>query len=269
MSAASLPEGLPDTRAARRGLPARGSRGPRFPPCPGPRRRSAYPLPVSGRCAWRSLPATAPASPRAGCPLRAHGLGEAPRPRQGLGAPGPPLRAWCTETGGAPTFPRYPSAAMPRSQTPVVSGALAAVAPRMVAFRRVHTVGFSLAPAAALLLTTTRPMAGLHPAACLLAPSSFVRPWLGWHVAFTPDLLARRSSGGNCTDCTHPLGNNNPLHEITLNSKVSGLPWREQADVRRTVRDHRIATRGRRRSWRLASLAPRAFSAGPGCVSPL
>jgi hypothetical protein len=31
---------------------------------------------------------------------------------------------------------------------------------------------------------------------------------------------------------THPLGNNNQFHEITLNSKASGLPWREHALVR-------------------------------------
>src|SRR6266566_8325225 len=35
------------------------------------------------------------------------------------------------------------------------------------------------------------------------------------------------------------------------------------------VRDHRVATRGRHRSWRLASLAPRAFSSGPNRISPL
>src|SRR5687768_9478462 len=35
------------------------------------------------------------------------------------------------------------------------------------------------------------------------------------------------------------------------------------------VRDHRVATRGRRRSWSSASLAPRAFSSGPGCIAPL
>ena len=35
------------------------------------------------------------------------------------------------------------------------------------------------------------------------------------------------------------------------------------------VRDHRVATRSRRRSWRLASLAPFAFSSGSGLISPL
>jgi hypothetical protein len=235
VSPESLPEVLPAKRAARRCLPSRGSRGSRFPTFPGTMRREDYPLPVSGRFAGRSLPDTAPASLRSWCPLRAHGLGEAPRPCQGLGAPGPPRREWCTETGGSPKFPSYPSEDMPRSQTPVVSCALASVAPRIVAFRRLQTVGFYLDTAEAILLTTTIHISGLTHAACLLAPSSFVRPLLGWHVEFTPDLLARRESGGNCTDRTHPLGNNNQFHEITLNSKVSGLPWREQALVRRRI----------------------------------
>jgi len=47
-----------------------------------------------------------------------------------------------------------------------------------------------------ILLTTTIHLAGLHHAAYLLAHSRFVRPWLGWHVAFAPDLLARLASGG-------------------------------------------------------------------------
>src|SRR5713101_578303 len=55
----------------------------------------------------------------------ARGLGEAPRSRQGLWSPGPPIRELCTETGGSPKFPSYPCEDMPRSQTPVVSCALA------------------------------------------------------------------------------------------------------------------------------------------------
>jgi len=35
------------------------------------------------------------------------------------------------------------------------------------------------------------------------------------------------------------------------------------------VRDHRIPTRGRRRSRRLVSLAPLAFSSGSGLISPV
>ena len=81
---------------------------------------------------------------------------------------------------------------MPRSQTPVVSYALASVAHRIVAFRRMQTVGFCLDAAAAILLTTTRQIAGRNAAACLLAPARFVRPWLGWHAECPTDLLARR-----------------------------------------------------------------------------
>ena len=81
---------------------------------------------------------------------------------------------------------------MPRSQTPVVSCALASIAHRIVAFRRMHPVGFCLDAAEALLLTTTLHISGLNDAACLLAHSSFVRPLLGWHVEFAPDRLARR-----------------------------------------------------------------------------
>jgi hypothetical protein len=80
------------------------------------------------------------------------------------------------ETGGAPTFPRDPSADMPRAQTPGVSWALAAVAPRSAAFRRLHTVGCCLDTAEALLVTTTLQIAGRNDAAGLLAPSSCVRP---------------------------------------------------------------------------------------------
>ena len=81
---------------------------------------------------------------------------------------------------------------MPRSQTPVVSCALASIAHRIVAFRRRQTVGFGLAAAEAILVTTPLPIAGLNDAAGLLAHSGFVRPLLGWHAEFTTDLLARR-----------------------------------------------------------------------------
>jgi hypothetical protein len=81
---------------------------------------------------------------------------------------------------------------MPRSQTPVVSCALACIAPRIAAFRCLQTVGFYLDTAEAILVTTTLHISGLNDAACLLAPSSFVRPLLGWHVEFATDLLARR-----------------------------------------------------------------------------
>jgi hypothetical protein len=64
---------------------------------------------------------------------------------------------------------------------------------RTAAFRSVEAVGFSLpTPWEDILLSTTIRISGLYHAACLLAPSSSVRPLLGVHVEFAPDLLARR-----------------------------------------------------------------------------
>ena len=182
MRPASLPEVLPEKRDARRCRPASGSRGLWFPTFPGTMRREDSPLPLSGRFAWRSRPDTVPASPRSWCPQRARDLREAPRSRQGLWSPGPPLRALCAETGGSPTFPSSPSADMPRSQPPVVSCALACIAHRSVAFPRMHTVGFCRDAAAAILWTTTLRIAGLHDAACLLATPGSVRPLTGRHA---------------------------------------------------------------------------------------
>ena len=42
-----------------------------------------------------------------------------------------------------------------------------------------------------ILVPTMMSISGLHHAACILDPSSFVRPLLGLHVEFTTDLLAR------------------------------------------------------------------------------
>jgi hypothetical protein len=61
---------------------------------------------------------------------------------------------------------------------------------RTAAFRPLETVGFPLALRDILPSTTLR-ISGLDHAACLLVPSSSVRPWLGVHVDVTSDLLAR------------------------------------------------------------------------------
>jgi hypothetical protein len=83
------------------------------------------PPPLSGHFAWRSRPDTLPVSVRSWCPARARDLVETPRPRQGLWSPGSPFRECDKETDGSPTFPSYPCADMPRSETPVVSCVLA------------------------------------------------------------------------------------------------------------------------------------------------
>ena len=110
-------------------------------------------------------------------------------------------------------------------------------APRTAAFRPLETVGFPLSTSLrVILLSTTLPISGRNDAACILVPSSSVRPLLGVHVDVTSDLLARLWSGGTCTvSGSHPLGNNNPFHGTSPNSKVSGLPWRDQCLVRRWV----------------------------------
>ena len=63
---------------------------------------------------------------------------------------------------------------------------------RTAAFRPLETVGVPLCIVLrVILLSTTLPISGLNDAACILAPSSFVRPLLGVHVDGTSDLLAR------------------------------------------------------------------------------
>src|SRR5712691_308403 len=99
-------------------------------------------MPFSGRFARRSRPDTWPASVRSWCPRGARGVVEASTPRQDLWSPGVPIRECGKETGGSPTFPSYPSACMPRSETPVVSCALAVHALRTAAFRPLEPVGF-------------------------------------------------------------------------------------------------------------------------------
>ena len=167
------------------------------PPSPGLCAAKTTPCPSRGASLGARFPIPRLLPDVRGVPIGAHDLGEAPRSRPGLWSPGPPCRAFCVETGGSPTFPSDPSADMPRSQTPGVSWALAAVAHRMAACRRLHPVGLCLETAEAIRVTTTLQMSGLHDAACLLAPSSFVRPFLGGHVACAPDRLARRSAGGS------------------------------------------------------------------------
>ena len=194
----SLPSVCPAPREARRCLPSRGSCGPQGPTVPGTLLRA------DGRTApLRSLRVSLASRSlgccvRSWCPFRAPGLGEAPRPPQGVGSPGPPCRAWDKETEGAPTFPRSPSGGMPRSQTPVVSCARALAHPGLWPSGHWKPSAFPAGPLQDSLVSTTRRLSGRHHAACLFVPSRSVRPFLGVHVDVTPDLLARLSSEGTC-----------------------------------------------------------------------
>ena len=70
--------------------------------------------------------------PRSWSPRRARGLVQASSPRQGFWSPGPPFRVCNKEPGGSPKFPSSPYEGMPRSQTPVVSCALATAHPGLL-----------------------------------------------------------------------------------------------------------------------------------------
>ena len=111
--------------------------------------------------------------------------GGSPRRRQGLWSPGPPLRVVRKETDGSPKFPSSPCEDMPRSQTPVVSCALAIAHPGLLPSSACKPSAYH---------DSTHfgaPSRGL--------PSRYPRlrtaPY-GEARGFAPDRLARLSSGG-------------------------------------------------------------------------
>ncbi len=135
--------------SARRRLPSRGSLGPRCPTFPGTLRRDDCPPAPLGVLRLSLVPRYHACFRCSWYPVWARRLVEAPGRRQGLGSPGPLFRALRMETGGSPTFPRYPYEPMPRSQTPVVSSTLATTRPGLLpsgackpsAFPSVHREG--------------------------------------------------------------------------------------------------------------------------------
>src|SRR5688500_3595688 len=68
--------------------------------------------------------------------------------------------------------------------------------------------------------------------ASALPPASYAHCWAGTWSAL---LTGWRGLGqvGLAPPGSHPLGNNNPCHGVISTPKVSGLPWREHALVRR------------------------------------
>jgi hypothetical protein len=195
--ARSLPSVGPAERDARRCLPSSGSRGPWFPTFLGTmRREDCHPTRLGSLRS--SLASRYLACFRAFVvALTGSCSGGSPRPRQGFWSPGPPVRAYGPGERWLSHVPEFPLCMHAPLSDP--GGVLPTrhIARRTAAFRRVPTVGFPLHTTLSdILVSTTLHLSGLHHAACLLAPSSFVLPLLGWHVEFAPDLLARRSSGG-------------------------------------------------------------------------
>jgi hypothetical protein len=177
-------------------FPPVGPVGDGSPPSPGRCSAKTASLPIATHFAGRSRPDTVPASVRAWCPRRARERVEAPRPRLGLWSPGPQSgRVTRSQTA----LPR--SRAPPRDVCPALSPRWCpAHSPERTQDCCLPVSGHRrLSPhttLSVLLLSTTIHLSGLQHAASILALSSFVRPLLGVHVAFAPDLLARLESGG-------------------------------------------------------------------------
>jgi len=153
--------------------------------------------PFSGRFARRSRPESLACfrlfgvSPRGSC--RGGSLHVTPGP---LLARCPKPEMWPGDRGLSPVPERPLWLHAPLSDPGGVLDTCPGVS-RTAAFRPLETVGFSLNPSLrVILLSTTIPISGRNHAACILVPSSSVRPLLGVHVDVTPDLLARLWSGG-------------------------------------------------------------------------
>ena len=196
MFSRSLPSVCPTQRAARHRLPSRGSREPWFPTFVGTMLyEDCLPTPLGSL--RLSLASRYRACFRA-CvgPSRAHARVEAPDHAWACGRPVPSPGLWSRR-----------EMALPRSRVPSLHACPARRprwCPRHAPSRaqdcclwvRAHR---RLSPPYLLrdiLLSTTLHISGLHHAACILTPSSFVLPLLGWHVEVAPDVLARRLSGG-------------------------------------------------------------------------
>jgi len=136
--------------------------------------------PISGRFARRSLPDTSPASVCVWFPFRAHGRVEAPDHARAFGHPVPFVREcgrgerWLSHVPELPLWMHAPFSdpgGVPLTRQNA-SGT--------VAFRCVQTVGFPLRMAGRVLcLSTTRHIAGLHHAACILVSLQLRTPIAG------------------------------------------------------------------------------------------
>jgi hypothetical protein len=133
VSSESLPGFPPVGHSARRRLPFRGSLGPRFPTFHGTMRRyDCHRVPL-GLLRLSLASRYLACSQGSWSPLRARGLGESTQDHaRAFGHLVPQAGNIVKETGGSPKFPSSPCEDMPRSQTPVVSCALAIAHPGLL-----------------------------------------------------------------------------------------------------------------------------------------
>jgi hypothetical protein len=132
--------------SARRRLSSRGSLGPHFSIFIGTMRRYDCPPARLGLLHLSLVPRYLACFRRAWCPFRARGQEEAPGHARAFGRPVPLSGSVVKETGGSPTFPSSPSGPMPRSQTPVVSCALAIARPGLLPSGACKPSAFPLKP---------------------------------------------------------------------------------------------------------------------------
>ena len=198
--------------SARRRLPSRGSLGPHFPTFPGTMRRDDCHLPLSGSFACRSFPAPLPASMVRGLPAGLVAWSKRPDSARALGRPVPQSGNVLKETGGSPQFPRSPSEDMPRSQTPVVSCALAKTHPGLLPSSHWKPSAYHDSTHCG---AQSR---GLSPRSTQLRTAPY-----GEARGVTPDLLARLSSGRTCTLRRSPTGEQQPISWTYVHSQGFGL----------------------------------------------
>jgi hypothetical protein len=149
-------------------------------------------LPISERFACRSRPDTLLAPVVRGLRFRLVTRWKPPGTTPGLlSQPAPQTGNFHKEAGGSPKFPSDPSDDMPRSQTPVVSWALALACLGLQPSGACKPSAFPALLQRVSSRTTTIPISGLYHAAYHLAPPSSAPPLLAKHVGFATDRLAR------------------------------------------------------------------------------
>ena len=119
-----------------------------------------------------------------------------PDTARAFGHPVPQSGSLVKEPGGSPKFPSSPCEDMPRSQTPVVSCALAIAHPGLLPSSACKLSAFPSRPMKDILLSTTIHISGLNHAACLLATPGSVRPLTGRHAGSLLTCWLDFSQGG-------------------------------------------------------------------------
>ena len=197
MIAQSLPAFRPPQREARRRLPSRGSRGPRFPTFTGtllreadlPARLGSLRLALASRylaCCRACVVSHRGAQP-GGSPQAPPGPGGARSPSPGM-------------SQGDRWFSHVPTSPLGRPALLSDPGGVLGtrlLAPRTAAFRPLETVGVLLETSVRrILLSTTLRIAGLHHTACILATPGSVPPRAETHAGSLLTCWLGFSPGG-------------------------------------------------------------------------